>query len=169
VDPLIAPELAADLRGQLLALLPTGRRFPVPASELASHLGVSERTVGGLVADLIELDDRLIGSVCSGDRPGYFLVADLEDLETGTAHLVSRARRINLRVAKMRRLARSRFSEAEVLQLFALEPASSSGSSADTGPSTAAPTPGIRAESAGAVALTAAPHPAEARVPSTSP
>jgi hypothetical protein len=75
----------------------------------------------------------LIGSVCSGEHPGYFLVADLEDLETGTAHLVSRARRIHMRVAKLRRLARERFSEAEVLQLFELEPASSSGSSSIPG------------------------------------
>jgi hypothetical protein len=111
----IGPQVSEELRHLLLALLPTGRRFPVRASELASELGVSTRTVGGLVEDLIG-EGFLIGSACNPEAPGYFLCADLEDLEAGTAHLMSRARAMFARVAQMRRLARERFDEPEVLQ-----------------------------------------------------
>lgn len=118
---LIAPEIAAELRSQLRILLPTGRRFPVPASDLAEHLGVSTRTVGGLVADLIERDGVLVGSICSGDNPGYFLCADAVDVEAGTAHLVSRARAMHVRVGKLRELARERFDEETAVRLFNLD------------------------------------------------
>ena len=104
---------------------------PVTATSLAldvAALAAADRTSAlsretdwsGLWFDLIEKESWLIGSTCSGDA-GYFIIRDLDDLEIGTAHIVSRAKRSFVRVAALRRAARERFSEAEVLRLFPLE------------------------------------------------
>lgn len=111
-------------RLQLIALLGIGRDHAQSARALALALDISERQVGQLVAEAIEQEGYLVGSTCSGvdgTRPGYFLIADLADLEAGTAHIVARAKRSFVRVAALRRAARERFSEAEVLHLFSLE------------------------------------------------
>jgi hypothetical protein len=110
------------LRDRLIARLPTGRESATKASVLADELGISTREVGALVADLVENDQWLIGSTCGGDHgAGYFIIRDLADLEAGTAHIVARAKRSFVRVAALRRAARERFSEQEVLHLFSLE------------------------------------------------
>jgi hypothetical protein len=87
---------------------------------LAAELNISTREVGAIVADLIEQDQWLIGSTCT-EPAGYFIIRDLADLEAGTAHIVARAKRSFVRVAALRRAARERFSESEVLHLFDLE------------------------------------------------
>ena len=101
---------------------PVGHRFPVPASELAELLGCSERTVRGLVEDLIREDGYAIGSVC-GEASGYFLITTPEDLQAGAAHLVARARSLFTRVSALRRNAEGVLPEHRefVQQVFAIE------------------------------------------------
>lgn len=109
----------SELLGQLTVLLPTGRQFAIRGRDLADELGIAERTLRSLVDELI---DRgwCVGSVCSGDRPGYFLCADEHDVEAGVAHLVSRARSMHVRVARLRASAMTQFGPT-VLRLFDLD------------------------------------------------
>lgn len=107
------------------AALPVGHASAIRAPDLAADLGVSERMVRVIVA---ELCDRgyLVGSVTSGDRPGYFMVADLADLNVGTAHLRSRALAMLARYRAVRTNAFERFGP-EALRLFDLEEVEFSG------------------------------------------
>jgi hypothetical protein len=106
-----------DLLRELRAHLPEGSDDPYPASLLARDLGVSERTVGQLVGELIDRGE-LIGSSC-GPHAGYFLIRNLAELEEGTRHIVARARASFDRVSKLRRAAEERFGD--VARLFELE------------------------------------------------
>jgi hypothetical protein len=100
----------------LLARLGTGRATAIRASQLADELAVTERTIGHLAAALID-EGYLVGSVCSGERPGYFLCADEEDLRLGTEHIRARALASLVRLRKLRASAAEAFgSKAE--QLF---------------------------------------------------
>jgi DNA-binding IscR family transcriptional regulator len=95
------PERTEDVLLLIQAHLPAGRDQAIRASDLAAVLGVSERTVGALVAELID-SGFVIGSTCSGERPGYFLCQDFEDVRVGTAHIVARASESWRRVRKLR-------------------------------------------------------------------
>lgn len=122
---MIAEQALEQLLAAVQVRLPVGRGAAMRGSDLAGELGISERTLRGLVDDLI---DRgwLIGSTCAGDRPGYFICATPEDLEVGIAHLVSRARSLHVRVARLRNTARDTFGDSEpILRLFDLEEVSS--------------------------------------------
>lgn len=103
----------------LAARLPLGISRALPADVLAADLGVSRRTVGALIAELIDRGS-LIGSTCHPDGPGYFIPASREELEEGTRHIVSRARASFTRVAKLRRAAERVFGP-EVLTLFDID------------------------------------------------
>ncbi len=116
---LLTENAVADLHDQLRALLPTGRSFAVRGCELAAEIGISERMVRALVEDLID-DGWLVGSRCSGDHPGYFLIVDLKDLSVGTAHLRSRALSMLHRYRTVQRNAQARFGD-DALTLFDLE------------------------------------------------
>ncbi len=107
------------LRDQLIGYLPTGKDFALKASDLASYLGTTTRMVGQLVADLVG-DGWLICSSCSGE-PGYYLPRDESEVEAGVAHIVSRAKASLHRVAVLRRNARERFGDHEVLHLFDMD------------------------------------------------
>lgn len=48
---MIAGMLAAELRMQILGMLPTGSAFPISAASLAEDLGISERLVEACLAD----------------------------------------------------------------------------------------------------------------------
>lgn len=120
VDERVASQHLDETLARLTSFLGVGRALAVPATDLAAHLEVNERTVGALVAELI---DRgwLIGSTCSGDRPGYFLIADELDLDVGTRHIRSRAISSLQRVSILRRNARDHFSAETVARLFDVE------------------------------------------------
>jgi DNA-binding Lrp family transcriptional regulator len=111
--------MAEPLLEQLRLLLGPGRATAIQGSELAAQLAVSPRTVRELVGELI---DRgvLVGSTCSGERAGYFLIQDRKDLELATRHLVPRAKALFTRVARLRRAAEVQFGP-EVLRLFSLD------------------------------------------------
>ncbi len=119
----LGPEVVENVLTELLGRLPTGRSAAIRGGDLAGELGISERTLRGLVDELI---DRgwLVGSTCSGERPGYFLCRDFADVEAGCAHLVSRARALGVRVARMRAAAEATFGD-HVATLFDLEDLSS--------------------------------------------
>lgn len=87
---------------------------------MAAELGVSSRAVGELVAEAIE-QGALIGSTCNGQRAGYFLVTNMEDLEFGTRHIRHRALGCLRRIRLLRKAAAERFAEGEVQRLFDLE------------------------------------------------
>ena len=108
-----------ELLTRLWSRLPTGRDFAIRGADLAAALGVSERTIRSLVDELIDRG-YIVGSVCSGERPGYFICRDLDDVEVGTGHLVSRAKALHVRVAKLRRAAEATFGP-EVWTLFDLD------------------------------------------------
>jgi hypothetical protein len=105
----------------LIAELPEGRDHPVPARRLAALLGVPHRTVGQLVAEAIAAG-YLIGSSCSADAPGYFLVrsGNRKDLEVGTAHIRARAFQSLARVRQLEKAA-ARSYGPEAMQLFSLD------------------------------------------------
>lgn len=88
-------------REQLVAMLGTGREHAISANDLSYALNISTREVGAIVADLIE-DGYCIGSLC-GERHGYFLVRDAEDLTAGVAHIVHRAAASFARVRALQR------------------------------------------------------------------
>lgn len=100
-------------------VLPNGRENAVPGPVLASELGVPVRTLQQWVGEAIE-QGLLIGSSC-GERPGFFLIRDLEDLEAGTAHIRARALGSLHRWSTVRKAALARFSEPDVLRLFDLD------------------------------------------------
>jgi hypothetical protein len=114
-----AGDVMDDALVRLAQLLPTGRDAAVPASELAALMGVSERTVGSMVADLID-QGWIVGSVCSGERPGYFHCRDEEDLEIGTAHIRARAAASFARIRTLRASAQKVFGD-RAATLFDLE------------------------------------------------
>jgi hypothetical protein len=103
----------------LLARLGTGRAVAIRASVLASELGVTERTIGHLAAALID-NGWLIGSVCSGNRPGYFVIGDEEDLRVGTEHIRARAISSLQRLQKLRATAKEVFGP-KAARLFDVE------------------------------------------------
>jgi hypothetical protein len=105
--------------GQLLALLGTGRDTAMRASQLAEYLSTTERHIGQLAATLID-EGYLVGSVCSGERPGYFLCATEEDLDVGTQHIRSRALASLKRIATLKATAREVFGD-KAATLFDLE------------------------------------------------
>lgn len=107
------------LTTQTLALLPVGRTQAIKASHLAEELGTSERMVRALVDELIE-QGVLVGSVCSGPFPGYYICQNLDDLEAGCAHLVARARSMFARVRALRAAAEQRFGY-QAARLFEIE------------------------------------------------
>lgn len=80
----------AFLRDQVIALLPVGRENAVTAKQLAHELGTTTRNVGLLIEEAIVIDGYVIGSLC-GERHGYFLIRDEEDLKAGVGHTVKRA------------------------------------------------------------------------------
>lgn len=92
----------ATARRDLLALLPVGRDHAMSAWTLSVALGISERVVGALVAELIEQHGICIGSLC-GVRSGYFIIESLEDLEAGAGHSVRRAAAIFRRIRALRK------------------------------------------------------------------
>ena len=94
-----------------------GRAQAVPGAILARDLSISERAVRVLVEELTSRGE-LIGSMCSGERPGYFLIQDEEDLRAGLAHIHSRAMSMLRRWGAVRRAAETRFSSHTVLTLF---------------------------------------------------
>jgi biotin operon repressor len=104
---------------RLLEELPVGRHDPIPAWKLAVRLGTSRRQVAKLVEDLI---DRgvLVGSTCNGERAGYFIAADPEDVEAGTRHIRSRALAMLVRLRKLRKIAERDFG-FQTATLFDLE------------------------------------------------
>ncbi|HXF72136.1 MAG TPA: HTH domain-containing protein [Actinomycetota bacterium] len=104
----------------LVSRLREGRAHAIAGHVLARELGISERTLRHLVDELI---DRgvLVGSLCSGEIRGYFLIASEEDLAIGTRHLVSRAKALFRRVRTLRRAAEAHFAGSQVLRLFDLE------------------------------------------------
>ena len=92
------------LRDQVLVLMPTGRENAVTAGTLAEELGISQRDVGAIVADLIVSDGYCIGSLCGSDHGYYFIRAgDHADLEAGVGHTVRRAVASFDRVRALRR------------------------------------------------------------------
>jgi hypothetical protein len=107
-----------SLVAQFVSSLGRGRQAAIPGHLVASQLGVSERTVRELAGEAVDRG-TLVGSTCSGERAGYFLIADRRDLEVATAHLVPRAKALFVRVARLRRAAEAAFGP-EVLQLFDL-------------------------------------------------
>ncbi len=114
-------ELPPHLSALYLAL-PPGRDNAIPGAALAREIGCSERTLRSMVDELVDAG-HLAGSMCSGERPGYFYIQDLEDLRLGTAHLVSRARSLFARVRRLERAAHARFvggNEQLLLDLFDL-------------------------------------------------
>jgi hypothetical protein len=108
---------ADALLDYLLPLLGRGSSNAVPASELAADLGVGERMVGALAAELIERG-VLVGSSCEAGRHGYFLITSLEDLDVGTRHYRSRAVASLRRARLLRDAAVREFGNQGVLPLF---------------------------------------------------
>lgn len=113
------PATKAAIRA-LTEALPIGWEHAVPASELAQDLGLSERQIGQMVADLID-NGLLVGSTCDAEHHGYFLIQTEEDLDIGTRHMRSRAVSILRRVSKLRTAAKSAQFNEEALRLFDLQ------------------------------------------------
>jgi hypothetical protein len=109
---------AEDVLEALAVLIPRGRTSAVKASFLAGRLGVSERTVRALVDELIDRG-YLIGSSC-GQTPGYFTVADREDLDVAIGNLRPRVRSLVNRWKRLEASALERFG-TESLRLFELD------------------------------------------------
>jgi len=116
------PRVTEALLEQLRSALGRGRASAIQGSVLAAQLNVSERTIRELAGELID-HGVLVGSTCSGERAGYFLIQDRKDLELATRHLIPRAKALFTRVARLRRAAEVAFGP-EVLTLFDLEEAS---------------------------------------------
>lgn len=110
--------LERQLRADLLSLLPVGRELPIRGSVLSAELGVSERVIRAVIEDLVD-EGHLVLSICSGERPGYYISATRDDVEPGCSHLVSRRNALSRRVASLRRTAIAKYpADAIVLRLF---------------------------------------------------
>jgi hypothetical protein len=117
---------ATDLKDALLDHLAQHRGYinAVLGSTLARGLGISERTLRGLVEELTleaSEDSELIGSACSGEAAGYFLITSERDLDVGTSHLRSRGKALFRRYAAVQRVARAKFGGDVAARLFSLE------------------------------------------------
>jgi len=118
----IGQAAAADLKDSLLEHLAQHRGYlnAILGSTLAQDLGISERTLRGLVEELA-VEGELIGSACSGEAAGYFLITDERDLAVGTSHLRSHAKAMFRRYGAVQRAARVKFGSEVAGRLFSIE------------------------------------------------
>ena len=95
-----------------------GYEAPLPAKRLATYLGISERRVGALVAELRKAG-YLVGSTCGPDA-GYFRCHNAEDVRRGMGHIIARASQSLAVVRAVQRTAEARFGP-QTASLFDLE------------------------------------------------
>ena len=79
-----------------------GKETPVAREQLALLVGVTTRRVERIVKHLVERHGCPIGSVCAGDRHGYYIITDAADLARTADNLRARARSILKRLARLR-------------------------------------------------------------------
>lgn len=109
-----------ELRRHLLSLLRPGHEHVRSRDELSTALGVSDRTLRGLI-EVLRRDGYLIGS--TNEAPGgYFLCASRPELEATAQHLKSRALACLVTLRAMQRAAVAKFG-AEQGALFDLDEA----------------------------------------------
>jgi hypothetical protein len=114
---------ASDLKTALLDLLESRARGFMNAklgSWVAGELGISERTLRSLVAEL-RLEHELIGTTNGAAHSGYFMIASESDLSLGTSHLRSRAIAMFRGHRAVHEAARSKFGDQVADRLFSLE------------------------------------------------
>jgi len=98
-----------ELRRQLLQMLRPGHERFLSRQSLAAELGVSDRTLRGLV-EVLRRDGYLIGS--TSEAPGgYFTIHSIAELEATATHMTSRAKACLATVGAMRRAAVSQFGD----------------------------------------------------------
>jgi biotin operon repressor len=79
-----------------------GKDRPLARERLAALLGVTTREVERLVKHLVERHGCPIGSVCAGDRHGYYTIVDEADLARTADNLRARAMSLLKRLARLR-------------------------------------------------------------------
>ncbi len=109
----LSPE-AKDLYERLFV----GWETRMPAWTLAANLGISERRVGALVAELRKAG-YLVGSTCGPDA-GYFRCHNAEDVRRGMGHIIARASQSLAVVRAVQRTAEARFGP-QTASLFDVE------------------------------------------------
>jgi len=102
----------------LLILLGRGRASARTAADLASRLGISERSVRGSV-EFLRREGHLIGSTTTNGG-GFYIVQSREELEDTARQFRSRALAMLTTKRAMERSAAERFGP-EVLRLFSVD------------------------------------------------
>lgn len=74
-----------------------GRRKP--ASVIAAHLHISERTVGALAAELVKRKHPICSTCAEGRDSGYYYPAKREETKAPRANIVSRIEALRERLA----------------------------------------------------------------------
>ena len=91
-----------NIQTRVFMLLPFGMERPVSTGYIREVLGLDERSIREVIAELITEFNIPIGSLREIDRAGYFIATNEEEKIIGTHALRQQATKMEYRVTKVK-------------------------------------------------------------------